>query len=84
MAAVGLSEQAKKDIDGLPVTVRARVAGVLARLSDWPAVSGAKPLRGELKGHFRIRTGDWRVIFTASGDAVTVTRVAHRSTIYED
>lgn len=47
-------------------------------------MSGAKPLRGEWKGHYRIRMGDWRVIFKAIAPNVIVVRIAHRSTIYED
>jgi mRNA-degrading endonuclease RelE of RelBE toxin-antitoxin system len=60
------------------VAARARIEKILVRLHDWPAVSGAKPLRGNLAGHDRIRTGDYRVQFRAAGDVVTVEKVGHR------
>jgi mRNA-degrading endonuclease RelE of RelBE toxin-antitoxin system len=41
-------------------------------------------LRGEWKGHYRIRLGDWRVIFKPVRSDLIVVRVAHRSTVYED
>jgi len=48
------------------------------------SVSGAKPLRHGLKSHFRIRTGDWRVVFTVRGDVVRIVDIGHRKDVYED
>jgi mRNA interferase RelE/StbE len=67
----------------LPRTIRARVDAIVERLADWPQVSGAKPMRGDLAGHWRIRTGDWRVLFQVRADVIIV-RIDHRSRIYED
>ena len=76
--------EAQRDVLALPVTMRARFDDVVTRLEAWPAVSGAKPLRKELKGHYRIRMGDWRVIFHVVRPNLIVVRIAHRSTVYED
>jgi mRNA-degrading endonuclease RelE of RelBE toxin-antitoxin system len=48
-------------------------------------VSGAKPLRGDLHGSYRIRTGDYRVVFTVSADGQTVViwKIGYRGSIYE-
>lgn len=79
-----LTPDAQRDVDDLPATMRARLEDVIARLERWPDVSGCKPLRGEWKGHHRIRMGDWRVIFHVVTPAVIVVRIAHRSTVYDD
>ena len=79
-----LAPEGQVDFDRLPVTMRARVLGVFERLAEWPAVSGAKPLRKEWAGHHRIRTGDWRVIFRVVAPDVIVVRIKHRSEVYED
>jgi mRNA-degrading endonuclease RelE of RelBE toxin-antitoxin system len=79
-----LAKDAQADIDDLPVTIQARVNGVIARLRQWPNVSGAKPLRGDWAGCFRIRTGDWRVIFQPISPNVLVVRIKHRSEVYDD
>jgi mRNA interferase RelE/StbE len=79
-----IAPEAQGDVLALPVTMRIRLDAVLTRLEEWPNVSGAKALRGELKGHYRIRMGDWRVIFQVVRPNVIVVRIAHRSTIYED
>ncbi len=63
MARVTLEPQADRDFDRLPVRIKARVGAVFERLEKWPTVSGAKPLRCDLAGRFRVRTGDYRVRF---------------------
>jgi mRNA-degrading endonuclease RelE of RelBE toxin-antitoxin system len=82
--AVRISPEARRDFEALPVTIQFRVREVTERLNEWPNVSGAKPLRYEWKGHFRIRTGDWRVVFRPIGDDVLIVRIANRRDVYED
>jgi mRNA interferase RelE/StbE len=84
MAIVRLAVDATEDFDALPPTMRARVLGVFQLLQQWPKVSGAKPLRGDWAGHYRIRTGDWRIIFQVVAPAVIVVRIKHRSQVYEE
>ena len=81
---VVMAPEARVDVLMLPVTIRARLDAMISRLEKWPAVSGAKPLRGDWKGHYRVRMGDWRVIFKVVRPNLIVIRVAHRSTVYED
>jgi mRNA interferase RelE/StbE len=85
VATVYFTPSARLEFDRLPRVIRARVTIVAERLAKWPAVSGAKRLRGELFGSYRIRTGDYRVIFTVSADdkAVFITKIGYRGSIYE-
>lgn len=78
-----MSSEGQADLDALPVVIRARVLAVLERLKEWPRVSGAKPLSHVWSGHYRIRTGDWRVIFRLVKPNVIVVRIKHRSEVYE-
>lgn len=57
---------------------------IVERLEKWPAISGAKPLRGTLAGHWRIRTGDYRVQFRIAGETVVIERVGHRDRFYDE
>ena len=84
MAKVLLAPEAQAEYLNLPAVMQARVDDVFARLENWPTVSGAKALRHEWKGHYRIRTGDWRVIFREVRPNVLVVRIKHRSEVYED
>lgn len=84
MAHVTITPVAQGQFNALPVTVRQRLEKLFARLGNWPAVSGAKPLRGNLAGHFRLRTGDYRVQFLVAGQQVTIDKVGHRDKFYDE
>lgn len=81
---VELTPEAAHAFAQLPRVIRARVELILVRLEQWPRVSGAKPLRGNLAGRYRIRTGDWRVQFHVRNQVVVVERIGHRDRFYED
>ena len=68
----------------IPRTIQARVLGLVSRLEHWPRVSGAKGLSGNLAGHFRLRTGDYRVQFRVEKSVVIVERIGHRDGFYDD
>jgi mRNA-degrading endonuclease RelE of RelBE toxin-antitoxin system len=83
MVAVRLTNEAAREFVALSPTMKARVLTVLERLQEWPKVSGAKAMKHEWAGHFRIRTGDWRVIFGPVSAEVIVVRIKHRSEVYD-
>ena len=84
MAKVELTRDAEGQVDELPRAIRLRLLDVVRRLEKWPHVSGAKPLRGKLAGHFRIRTGDYRVQFFLEGEVAVIEKVGHRDGFYEE
>jgi mRNA interferase RelE/StbE len=53
-------------------------------LADNSRPAGCKKLKG-YKDQWRIRVGDWRVLYIIDGAAklVSVTRIAHRRAVYE-
>ena len=80
---------------GLPMPVATRVRKRLVRLEGWPAVSGVNRLTGNPAGNYRVRTGDFRVLFRiknlprkdageAQGHRVIVERIGHRDGFYEE
>lgn len=83
MVTVVITPEAAGQIEELPLTIRTRMLGVMARLERWPDVSGAKPLRGDLAGRYRVRTGDYRVQFHLAGGTIVVERVGHRDGFYD-
>lgn len=83
MASVLITPEAQAQFDRLPLPIQKRVRDVFRRLENWPAVSGAKPLRGGLAGHHRIRTGGYRVVLRVTGAAVTVWKIADRRDVYD-
>jgi mRNA-degrading endonuclease RelE of RelBE toxin-antitoxin system len=83
VAKVVMSRAAQRQIDELPIHLNAQAQKIIERLARWPQVSGAKPLRGNLKGYYRIRMGEHRVQFTVAADIVTVEKIGKRVKFYE-
>ena len=84
MVRVTLEPDAAQQLLDLPSRIKDRIGKLLARLELWPAVSGAKPLRGALAGRFRLRTGDYRLLLRVAKDEIVVERIGHRDGFYED
>jgi mRNA interferase RelE/StbE len=84
-AEVRITISANEELQTVPVRIRQRIAEIVERLAKWPEVSGAKQLRGNLHGNYRIRTGDYRVVFTVSADGATVTiwKIGNRRGLYD-
>jgi mRNA interferase RelE/StbE len=70
---------ARRQLEALDPPVRARVEADVEDLS-FGHPPGARRLVGE--DGWRIRVGDWRVIYTVEGDEVRVQRVGHRREVY--
>ena len=51
------------------------------KLAFFPHEFGA-PLRHTLKGYWKLRVGDWRVIYKMQGRILTILRMGHRREIY--
>ena len=70
--------------DRLNEPIYSRILAAVERLQYWPRVSGVKALRGRKAGHFRIRTGDYRIQFRLEGQSLIVEKIGHRDGFYED
>jgi mRNA-degrading endonuclease RelE of RelBE toxin-antitoxin system len=81
---VGLTAEAAAQYDMLPRSIQPRIDNIILRLAQWPTVSGVKPLTSRLAGNFRIRTGDYRIVFRISGDKVIVWKIGDRKDVYLD
>lgn len=84
MATVELTPEAIQQADRLPAVVLKRFRKILNRLKDWPAVSGAKSLSGDLAGWYRMRTGDYRLCVRVQGEMIYVDKIEHRKDFHED
>jgi mRNA-degrading endonuclease RelE of RelBE toxin-antitoxin system len=63
MVNVVLTAEAVHDFSVLPTVITVRMRRLIARLRQWPDVSGIKHLKGNLAGKHRLRTGDYRLQF---------------------
>jgi mRNA interferase RelE/StbE len=51
------------------------------RLATQPEAYG-KPLQRTLKGYWKLRVGDFRVVFKIIGDEILILAIMHRKNIY--
>jgi mRNA interferase RelE/StbE len=80
---VFIERYAQKQILKLDKKAIPLIKSAIARLSDNPRPQGYKKLKGE--DAYRIRIGDYRVIYEINDDRiiVTVVSVGHRKDIYK-
>lgn len=81
---VSLTQEAERQYVDLNKGVQRKVDEILDRLRDWPQVSGVVALWGDAKGHYRMKTMDWRVIFHVDEGAkiVVIDSISHRKDAY--
>jgi mRNA interferase RelE/StbE len=82
--ALGIKPSARKELENLSDSLIARLAPKIDALAADPRPSGCRKLHG-YKDLWRIRVGDYRVVYIIDDDrkTVSVTRVAHRREVYE-
>jgi mRNA interferase RelE/StbE len=74
-AAAVVRELAKMSPD-----VRRRIRAKIERLSN--GLAGDVKRLTNFSPEYRLRVGDWRVLFNLNGDIISVERIAHRSEAY--
>ena len=78
--AVVLTDHATGDLDSLPIRVRLQISQDIASLArdPLPPRPGTKKLKGYRPPLYRLRAGDYRVLYRVAGKTVTVIRVIAR------
>ena len=79
-----IKPSAGKELDALDDALFARIDRKIMALAENPRPPGCKKLKG-YKGQWRARVGDYRVVYTIDDQKllVEVTRIRHRSEVYE-
>lgn len=74
--------EAAREIESLQPTVKKRLkTAITERLMTKPEVYG-KPLRATLKGYWKLRVGDCRIVYAFQGSEWFIYAVRHRKDIY--
>jgi mRNA interferase RelE/StbE len=72
----------REDVRSIPVNMKDRIKRAIeTRLTTEPDLLG-QPLRQSLKGHRKIRVGDWRVIYKIDGSNVIILKIGNRKDVY--
>ena len=74
----------EEDIPHIPRNLRRRIADAIdSRITHSPQQYGS-PLRKTLTGYWKLRVGDYRVVYKVAGDDILILAIRHRKTVYED
>jgi len=82
--SVELLPAARRQLRKLPSKAQRQIRDLITTLADDPRMHGIKALQGDLKGFYRVRSGNYRVIYTIKDDLllVLVVTIADRKEAY--
>lgn len=83
MVKVEWTEGATEDLQKLDKVVARRVLKKITWFSKNFEQFVAEPLSGEFKETYKLRVGDWRVVYMLEGKTVTIQFVGHGREIYK-
>jgi len=78
-----ITKKAKQDIDGLERVVRDRLGKKLLQVSKLDDIHPVvRQLVDSRIGEYRLRIGDYRVLFDLDGKNIVILRIQHRKDVY--
>ena len=83
MIKIEWTENAIKDLEKIDKTIIKRILKKISWLSDNFEMVTPEPLTGNFKGTYKLRVGDWRIIYTIEYNAILIQFVGHRKEIYK-
>ena len=85
MYQIEVTDEAERQLAELPERFRRQVVARIRTLAANPRPAGVVFLRGEWAGYYRIRSGNYRVIYTVKDDVllVVIVRIGHRRDVYD-
>jgi mRNA interferase RelE/StbE len=77
-----IRKSAVKDLKKIDHEVRKRLHAKIQDLADFPEVSNVKKLTN-FEPAYRVRVGDYRILFDVNEDVLEIGRVLHRKDSYD-
>ena len=77
---IEIRKRAEKDLSKIPKSDAQNIADAIFALEDG-LVGDIKKLTN-FSPEYRLRIGDWRVLFEASKNKITIFRILHRREVY--
>ena len=73
----------RKDIEKIPPANRIQIQRAITERLMVDPIGLGKPLTGDFKGLYRLRIGDWRVIYKVEGYDVIIRTIKNRRDAYK-
>lgn len=81
MFKIEWKEQALRELEKLDLSISRRIFKAVEIMQTDPFQRDIKKLKGST--YFRLRVGDYRIIFEMTQDTITVIKIGHRQNIYD-
>jgi mRNA interferase RelE/StbE len=78
-----LADQAQRDLARLDRPMHRQIARRIDWLAEHAGDIAAKALTGEWAGFFKLRAGDYRILYQVKGETILILRIRHRREVYE-
>ena len=79
---VHLEHRAERDLRRLPQDVVRRIDGVFQQLAEDPRPDGVVKLSTKMSSGWRVRVGDYRILYRIEESRIEVYRIKHRRDAY--
>ena len=85
MYSIIIKKSAAKEMELLPTQIIKPITKAILNLANTPRPAGSKKLKGNKNYFWRIRVGDYRVIYSIDDviKIIDVQKVGHRKDIYD-
>jgi mRNA interferase RelE/StbE len=85
MYQITIKKSAAKELEAIAPKEAKKIVSEIRSLADNPRPSGCKKLKGKIEELWRIRIGNYRVLYSIEDmvKVVDIKRVGHRKDIYE-
>lgn len=83
--SVSIRKQALKELEDLPLKQTRKISAAIDSLAEDPRPAGCKKLKGEQEYIWRIRVGDYRVLYKIDDEikVIEVGKIGDRKNVYE-
>ncbi len=83
MPKVEWTEDAIEDLERLDKPIAKRILKKISWFSQHFGNIIPEPLSAELAGTFKLRVGDWRIVYTIETDVIVIQAIGHRKEVYK-
>lgn len=83
MPKVEWDEEALEDLDKIDRPIVKRILNKISWFSQYFDAITPEPLSAEMAGLFKLRVGDWRIVYEIGKDVIVIKAVGHRREIYK-
>lgn len=78
---INLRKSAIKDLDKLPAIYKSKILKKISTLEQFPNIQNIKKL-SNYEPSYRLRVGDYRILFDVQSNEIDIARVLHRKDAY--